>query len=196
MTKEKHKTSYRGRIKNINHLLITDPTYSRDVWCRYEKNNMGGKDWRVDIQLCDVSEKYMGIHVKGIEFRIIIQSSDKNFLMVEDGIRGFDNVVMNRTKIGMDSACIAFGIDEYADEIIKSQDEWQSQCSLKTGTDGIFGEVLEGVIDGNIVFIGFDGYLDENTCYSKEDILNYICKQFKIEDLKKIKDNKKERDKQ
>jgi len=196
MMKEKCKENYRGKIKNINHILITDPGYIGDEWCRYEKDNIGGKDWRVDIQICDISEKYMGIHIKGIEFRMIIQSSDKNFLLFKDGIRSFDNVIMNRTKIGMDSACIAFGIDEYAEEIKKTQDEWQPECSLKTLTDGIFGEVLEGVLDDNVVFIGFDGYLSESTGYSKEDILNYICKQFKIEDLQKLKDNKKERDKQ
>lgn len=28
---------FKGKIENINHIVISDPTYKEDVWCRYEK---------------------------------------------------------------------------------------------------------------------------------------------------------------
>ena len=30
----------RGRIKELNHIIISDPSYDESVTCRYEKNNL------------------------------------------------------------------------------------------------------------------------------------------------------------
>lgn len=187
------KDYYKGKIKNFSHILISDPCYNEDAWCRYERKDLNKKDWVVNIQLSNLSESLMGVEVRGIQFRMVLQPNKKNCLMVKDGIRTFDNVSTSTTRIGMDSACVAFGMDEYADEIIKSQDEWQPDCSLKTLTDGIFGEVIEGTVDNQIAFICFEGFLDEDTDYSKEEVLKYICTQFKIDDLQKLKDDVYER---
>jgi len=192
--KEKCKEIYRGKIKKINQIVISDPGYGNDVFCRYERKNLYEKDWTVNIQLTNVSKKYMGVHIKGISFLVLFKANNREYITSKDGVDCINDLLLNRINIGIDSACIAFGIDEYAEEIKKTQDEWQPECSLKTLTDGIFGEVIEGVKDNNVVFIGFDGYLSESTGYSKDEILNYICKQFKIEELQKLKDLKKERD--
>ena len=97
-----------------------------------------------------------------------------------------NGIKLEETEIGMDTACVALGINEKADEIIELRDEWQPECSLNTLTDGIFGTVKEGTAKGNHpVFIWISGYLDEDTGYSIEEIIDYLQYQFNITELEK-----------
>ena len=32
------KLRYKGKIKELNHIIISDPSYDESVTCRYEKN--------------------------------------------------------------------------------------------------------------------------------------------------------------
>ena len=84
-----------------------------------------------------------------------------------------------------------------AKKIIDLRDDWQPECSLNTLTDGIFGTVKEGKAKDNVVFIWLSGYLDEDTGYSIEDIVDYLQYQLNITELEKyitkpmiIRDNK------
>ena len=191
--KEKCKENYRGKIKKINHIVISDPGYGNDVCCRYERKNLYEKDWTVDIRLTNVSEKYMGMHINGISFLVLFKANNQDYITSKDGLDCVNDLLLNRINIVIDSACVAFGINEYAEEIKKSINNWQPECSLKTNCDGIFGEVIEGVKDNKVVFIGFDGFLGDDSGYNKEDILDYISTHFKISDLK-IQKKKKEKD--
>ena len=89
-------------------------------------------------------------------------------------------------EIGMDSACIAFGINDVAQKIIESKDIWQPDCALRTLTDGMFGNVIEGTNDNELQFICIDGYFDDDTGFTESDILNYIVNNFKILELKEL----------
>lgn len=45
------KLRYKGKIKELNHIIISDPSYDESVTCRYENNNLKEKDWYVDIDI-------------------------------------------------------------------------------------------------------------------------------------------------
>ena len=34
---------YKGKIEKIKHIVVSDPAYDKDVWCRYENNNIDNK---------------------------------------------------------------------------------------------------------------------------------------------------------
>lgn len=175
---------YKGKIDNINHIVISDPSYDKNVTCRYERTNLNEKNWVIDIDIKPVREQNEGLTVEGIEFFLLLSKNEKIGELKENGtIKYFKGIQLNQTEIGMDTACVCLGINEKAEEIIELQNEWQPECSLKTLTDGLFGTVKEGKIDDDIVFIGLCGYLDEDTEYSEKDIIDYFQEQLEIKEL-------------
>lgn len=184
--------NYKGKIKNLNHIVISDPSYEEGVWCRYERKNLNERNWFVDIEVNDINEEYKGFTIKGTEYRMLLQSDRNNAKMLKDAISHSKKIKIEKTDIGVDTACVALGINEYAKEIINSKDEWQPDCSLKTLTDGIVGEVIEGKQDGKMSFLFITGSLCDDVEYTKEAILDYLVEQFQIEELEKVKSNDKE----
>ena len=156
------KLRYKGKIRELNHIIISDPSYDESVTCRYENNNLKEKDWYV--RLSELRENGAIRYLSGIELK--------------------------ETEIGMDTACVAIGINEKADEIIELRDDWQPECSLNTLTDGLFGTVKEGKLQDHTVFIWLSGYLDEDTGYSIEEIIDYLQYQLNITELEKVNDYK------
>ena len=51
------KLRYKGKIKALNHIIISDPSYDEGVTYRYEKNNLKEKDWYVDIDIKPTVDK-------------------------------------------------------------------------------------------------------------------------------------------
>ena len=184
---------YKGKIKNIDRIIISDPSYSEEVKCRYERTNINGKEWNVDIVINEVEEEVTKeLKVKGAEFYILMQNKNGDCILKEDG--SFSCHVSNEleeTRIGMDTACVAIGINDTVDEIKDSIEDWQPECALQTGTDGLFGFVTEGRKEGKINFIHMDGYvLDLVDCEIK-DIIEYLTKNLEIEDLTEVRKNEK-----
>lgn len=181
---------YKGKIKELNHIVVSDPTYEKDVWCRYERENLNEENWLVNIDIKPSIEEYKDFTIKGTEFFLFL-CKDKNWAELKENgtISYLKGIELNEIDIGMDTACVALGIDENAKEIIESQGEWQPECALNTLTDGTFGTVKEGKIENgennDIVFIWISGYLDEDTGYTMEDIIDYLQEQFNITELEK-----------
>lgn len=178
---------YKGRIENLNHIIISDPSYDESVTCRYEKNDLKEKNWYVDIDIKKTVEKMGNFTARGVEFFLFLAKDRELSELKEDGtIRYLKGIKLTETEIGMDTACIALGVNERADEIIELRDEWQPECSLNTLTDGFFGTVKEGVDKiNNPVFIWISGYLDEAAGYSIEEIVDYLQYQLNITELEK-----------
>lgn len=177
---------YRGKIKELNHIIISDPSYDESVTCRYEKNNLKEKNWSVDIDIKPVVEKIENFTVKGTEFFLFLSKDRRLSELKENGtICYMSGVKLEETEIGMDTACVALGINEKADEIIELRDDWQPECSLNTLTDGFFGTVKEGKLENHTVFVWVSGYLSEDTGYSIEDIVDYLQYQLNITELEK-----------
>ena len=187
---------YKGKIKKINHIVISDPSYDSDVSCRYDKNDINQENWSIDIDIhstkTPITEKYFA---KGTEFYLLLCKDNRLCRLKEKGtIMYIKGIEITETDIGIDTACVALGINEKADEISNLMASWQPECSLKTLADGLFGTVKEGKIDDDVVFVWVSGYLDKDTGYSIEEIVEYLQYQLNIADLKKDIDLNKQED--
>ena len=180
------KLRYKGKIRELNHIIISDPSYDESVTCRYENNNLKEKDWYVDIDIKPTVDEIEDLTIKGTEFFLFLSKDRRLSELRENGaIRYLSGIELKETEIGMDTACVAIGINEKADEIIELRDDWQPECSLNTLTDGLFGTVKEGKLQDHTVFIWLSGYLDEDTGYSIEEIIDYLQYQLNITELEK-----------
>ena len=177
---------YNGKIKELNHIVISDPSYNKDVSCRYERNNLNAKDWIIDIDIQKVNTPINDeINLEGTDIFILLHNPKTHCELKNEG--SFSYLSENKiteTDIGIDTACVALGINKYAKEINDSIEDWQPDCSLRTLSDGIFGSVKEGKVGENINFIWISGYLDSDTGYSFEDIIDYLERQLNITELK------------
>lgn len=180
---------YKGKINKLNHIIISDPSYDKDVTCRYEKENLREKNWTIDIEINSVVEKIEDFTCNGVEFFLFLCKDKRLGELKEKGtISYFRGVKLKEYKIGMDTACVAIGINEKAEEIVESRDCWQPEMSLNTLTDGYFGVVKEGIFGRDEVFIFMSGYLSEDTGYTIEDIIDYLQYQLNITELQKEND--------
>ncbi len=179
---------YRGQIEKLDKIIISDPSYGDDVSCRYERNNLNEKEWKIEIVINDFEQKYEdGIDVKGIEFYVLMSKDRENCILNDDG--SFKYLRKNKIEeieLGIDTACISIGINGFATEIKNSGEEWQPEFALNTLSDGLFGEVKEGKTNDNINFIWFNGFLDEDTGYTKESILEYLTSQMQIKEIHEV----------
>lgn len=180
----------KGKIDNINHIVISDPIYDENVWCRYEKNNLKEKDWIVNLDICSTETKTDDYNIKGVEFLLLIKKNEYDCEIDEDGNLSYlKDIELKDYTIGMDSACVALGLNDNAKEIINSKDEWQPLCAIRTGTDGTFGDVSEGIKDGKLCFLFVTGYIDEEFI-NQNELFDYLVNQFQIKEL--IKEDKKQ----
>lgn len=182
---------YKGQIEQINKVVVSDPSYKEDVWCRYESQNFASGPWNVQLSVNDITDSINGFELKGVRFNILLHIGDKNRCELHMDGSGFSlpaDLEAKEYEIGMDTACVALGINDVADEIKASREEWKPGCGLNTLTDGFFGDVYEGSYNGKIHLLCVSGYLDEDTGYSVDDIVNYLSSNFKIENLELVKD--------
>lgn len=186
---------YKGLIKDLNHIVISDPFYENGVLCRYEKNNLNEKDWNVDLQIYLVKAAFEEHDIWGTEFYLLLQK-DKRDCQIDLGtIRYLSNIEVKNYTIGMDTACVALGINKDAKKIIDSREKWQPDCAIKTGTDGTFGEVTEGIKGGKICFLLVTGYVEEEFC-DENEMLKYLVNHFEIKGLSEFIDKNKIEDKE
>ena len=174
-----------GKIKNINHIVVSDPTYEKDVWCRYELDNLKEKNWHVDLDVYEVEDKYDDYTINGIEFNMILQKVKGICRVDDDKIKYLNGLNINNYEIGMDTACVALGINNKAKQIINSQAEWQPNCAIRTGTDGMFGSVTEGRKKDELAFLVITGYLSSDMDYDVDSLFDYLVDKFEITDLVK-----------
>ena len=173
--------NYKGKIKNLNHIVVSDPMYSKESWGRYEIIDLEEKDWLAELQVNEVKRNLKD----GVEFSMILKKHDYSVSLADDGIEYIPSIKINPTTISMDSACIALGINEYAKQIVESQDEWQPYFAIRTGGDGIFGEVIEGREGEELQFLYINGYVSLELDYDMKSLTDYLIGRFEIEDLVK-----------
>lgn len=192
---------YIGKIKELNKIIISDPSYEKDADMRFEKNFNNMKNLEIQININDINDilyyEKEKLYTKGIEFSVLIKKAEcidinmdtSNTLHYEP--QKYEK--MNKVEIGMDTSCAALGVNKHADMITDSKDDWQPSCALKTGTDGCFGEVKEILNKDGTQCIQIYGYLDETMGYTYEDIQKYLVENLEIDDLvleKEIDENK------
>lgn len=177
---------YNGKIKNLNHIVVSDPSYKKETWCRYEKDNLKEKDWIVNLDISHKTEKIEDFNINYMGFSMLIKKDNNVCDLTKEGISYLKGIKLQEYQISMDTACVALGINNKAKKIIDSQDEWQPNCSIKTGIDGFFGEVMEGKdSNNNLCFIFISGDLDNDMGYDIDFLKEYLVNQFEIIDLTK-----------
>lgn len=135
------------------------------------------------MNIYEVVTKVDKYNIEGIEFSLLLKESEHSCNFEdEDNLLYPPDTNIEKFDIGMDTACVALGINESANEIIKSQDEWQPDCSIRTGTDGYFGHVYEGKKNNELSFIWINGYFDKDMI-NENELFDYLTKQFEITEL-------------
>ena len=177
---------YSGTIKKLDHIVVSDPSYDKKVNCRYEYENINGKDWLVnlDINIRNVyyNQKYVG---KTINYLLTLRKDKEHVDFDEFGkIIKLHDIRFKEFDIGCDTACVAFGINDNAKEILNSKDEWQPSCALKTGGDGMVATVVQGKNRKELLYFQLRGEFDEDFI-NEEELLNYLVNQFEITELVK-----------
>lgn len=193
---------YKGIIKNFNQLVVSDPHYEKNVWCRYERIIEKPETWNVEIIIKDVDEmqEYKGqeFRVTGIDFSILIKRENVYCNLSEIGEFSYKKgTKLTNTEIGIDTAQVCMGvnekakrINEYAKKINKEKDlgtvfsDYNPSFAIQTGSDGKLGTVKEGIKNGEISFIVITGFFDECAYVNSiEELKNYIERQLNIENL-------------
>ena len=169
---------YNGKIKKLEHIVISDPSYDDEVKCRYEKKGLEEKNWLVELDINELEEKIDGSD--GTEFSLLLKKNEDVCEIDNDFIRYSNDIITKEYDIGVDTACVAYGINNKADKIIKNKNKWQPSYALKTLSDGIHGKVMEGKKNNNLSFLYIYGYFDNNTGYKEKDILKYLENNFEI----------------
>lgn len=200
---------YIGKIDKLNKIIISDPHYEGDVWCRYEKDFENEDSCNVEILIenKELTEEYEGkkYSVNGISFNVLLLNDKykklSNLIQIKDteSYSYHPDLTVTNYTIGMDTAQVAIGINEKAKEIEdfsekvnyggldpeEKMDLWRPDFSLKTLTDGVFGEANEIEYDNSILGINFCGWLDEDTNYSIDNVVEYLKDNLCIKDLVK-----------
>lgn len=199
-------SEYKGKISNMKHLIATDPHYGSDVWCRYEKKF--DKPINCDVDLIINNQDYYEVYndyvlnMDGVSFTLLLRNADlpmidKTLRLKEDkGIIYSKLYEITKTEIGMDTAQVALGVNDKAKEIADyykdydndsiDLDGYRPYFSIETLTDGIFGDVKEYTYQGNLGGIIITGWVDGDTDYDEEKLVNYLKDRLEIEGLDKV----------
>ena len=128
---------YKGKIRELNHIIISDPSYDESVTCRYEKDNLREKDWYVDIDIKPTIDKIEDFTFRGTEFFLFLYKDKKLCELKENGtISYLKGIKLNEIEIGMDTACVALGIDKKAKKektkVVKETKKMKNKIKNKT----------------------------------------------------------------
>lgn len=180
--------TYSGNINEINQIIVSDPSYEKGVWCRYENENLSARNWNFNIEISEYNERVEDLDLRGIEFTLLLSNPNIRCRLTDKGVGYPKSKIVDKFTIGMDTACVSLGINDVADKIRSEQDEWQPSTCLRTLTDGEFGTVFEGRNPNSdeVDFIVIMGYLDEDTGYSEENLVKYFEKNFAVENLSPV----------
>lgn len=198
---------YTGIINNLSKIVVSDPHYLQDVWCRYDKNLEKAENWKVIMLIKEVDEmqKYEDeeFNIKGLDFSILIKKEKCISNLLDIGkYTHAKGTILTDTEIGIDTAQVCMGVNEkaieinnYAKKINSNKNidtlltEYNPQFAIQTMSDGMLGTVTEGIRKGETEFILINGFFDECANVNTVDELkNYIVKQLNIKNLELCKD--------
>ena len=165
-------------IKKLDGIVISDPSYNKDVWCRYESNI---KDTNWNMVFNSKKEKDNEYGFESIDFNLSI-GNPKVLDKIEienDSISYPASLKVKEFEIGMDTACFCCGS-------MKNYKLLEESMSISTGTDGMMGSVYEFKFPGqdNPVAIVFQGEIDADFI-SEEELFKSFCSGFDANEINK-----------
>lgn len=143
----------RAHIPFLNGIIISDPSYSNDVWCRYE-SNVVGKDWSMFFDSHTTADNEFP-EFSYIDFSLIIGNEEiaSRIRKIDDRIVYPAKLEVNSFEIGMDTACFCCGAKDKVNH-------FGEMMAINTGTDGLLGDVYEFKLNGKVEAIYFMGSID------------------------------------
>lgn len=202
--KEEIKIEIKGKLKNIKKIVVSDPSYRSDVWCRFEKEIKEKQNYLIELGIYNETGEIDGYNYDGIKIKIVLLNETFSFFSEESLLKNQNNksnfnyndsnslLKKDDFEIGMNTAKISFGVNEKANKIIahsykeeKTEDLLSNldlPFALNTGTDGYFGNVtmITAKKTDIPVKIEIDGYLSSDMGYSFEELKDYFIEQFQI----------------
>lgn len=194
---------FKGTIKEIKHIVCSDPCYEKGVWCRYEKEFKDFKYVAAQLSIEKVKDHFTKEEIKNIargnkEFEeklakeewdtinfVLTLSSDELICFPSSATEIMHDdlhfKLSDEITLGMDTASMFLGINNNCKNI--------DYCSsISTGTDGGFGIVREVINRANnkVEGIVISGWADPKFVSLKE-MVDYLKMQFEIEDMEEIK---------
>lgn len=158
-------------------VVFSDPWYGPDVWCQY-RQPFHAKDWL--MQLDSTTEDgilYFQLKLGRCTVAHGIQATD-----TKDGsfrIACPGRYTIKDVELGMDTACIFCGNME-------NWDTFGESGAIRTGTDGMFGDLMVFTCKGESDPAGFllIGALDE-TFGREEDLFKHLTAAFNGQEITK-----------
>lgn len=163
-------------------ICVSDPSYDKDVWCRYSLN----KDLSNFLVVFDHAQKEEEYEFKGkknqylADYYTLVLAVNENVLNSIKFNTG-DGSISHPTKysvkqveIGIDTASIFIGTN-------KDFATWGN--SMDTGSDGMFGTLFQFTYERKKVAIVLQFYMD-NTFNTSEDVLEYLKGNLYLEEVK------------
>lgn len=191
----------KGNIRNFERLVISDPHYDPKVWCRYDKKLDKIEDWEAHFIIRDYEDEVemrgQKLKLSGIEYSVLMKRPNAECELLDVGSVGYKRgAKLKKYEIGVDTAQVAFGVNEKAEEINNYAKEinnssigellsdYNPKFAIQTNSDGKYGTVQEGIVGNKTQFIILNGYFDSYAdVQSVEELKDYFKKQFNIENM-------------
>lgn len=162
---------YKGTIDKLEKLVVSDPIYEKDVWCRYENNFSIPNECNFELTTTrdQYNDLFFSIKIfpkENTEFNDVILVDDNSLVHY---LKSLDT---KRYDIGIDTAHISFGINDM-----------DKGFSVGTTSDGMFGSVVEYSYKNKFLGITIEGYFDSIVFEKDINLINTIERQFLVNDL-------------
>lgn len=139
----------------IQRLTVSDPNYTKDVWCRYQNNNLNLNNVAIAHETTIIEDDILGEDKFDI-IRLLFRESEKSIN------RKYQETTY---QIGVDTAkyCISTNL---------------GGIKIDTDSDGIFGRVYERVVEKGVREIELELSVPDNM--EVEQFIKDICEPFRI----------------
>lgn len=171
-----------AQIPEIKGVAFSDPWYDESVWCQYRKD-FRENDWYMKMETLRDEEGYFDVSLFLGRRTLMAQ------LSVEKGGEQGDSVSypyycnFESTEIGIDTAKVYIGnLENFA--------AWGEEGAIRTGVDGMFGELFEFTCKneaqpaGFVLFSALDGSIT-----NEDELFMTLLSSFEGKEIDKEKYN-------
>lgn len=141
--------------QDINHLTISDPSYEKGLWCRYEGHDLQMKQMQIFMREEHILDGEFEFDTKEMVIKL---SNDQDRKKISD---------QKEYEIGVDTAKFVMATEHGA------------SC-IDTMSDGYFGAVYENYYDGKLGNIVVNLVLPDEAIMSEDAFITAISEVFQI----------------
>ena len=165
-------------IEELDGIVVSDPWYGKDVWCRYE-SDIQASNWKLEFE-CEI-EHDNEYNFDTVVFNVKLGKPEiiSKIKMNDNGFSYPSTLDIKEYTIGMDTACFCIGSK-------KNYEKYGNGMAINTCTDGILGDVYEMKLkmlnSKQPDAILFMGAIDADFI-NQEELFKAICRGFDGKEL-------------